>query len=313
MPSVVANVPGKLGGVADARARQWEEWLGLLATWRARMGHADVPQRTVIGGRRLGRWLARQRRLHSQGLLAPERERALGALGVSWSRPRLGWAEWFVLLESFVAREGHAAVPRGHREGGYDLGAWAASQRAAWRRGALNPARARRLEALGCWGERAAWERWAELLERFVAREGHGDVPHRHLEDGQALGRWLARQRSALAHGLLSAQRRDRLDAATGRTWRAPRRSTTAGVQGPVGVDLVEHVAEASAAAMTLRQMAQRAAAPELGDVADAHDGEEVAGPGTVWPRGSVGVGRQGLDAHSRHDLARPGGNGVRR
>ena len=54
-----------------------------------------------------------------------------------------------------------------------------------------------RLEALGVvWDVAAAqWEQNYALLRAFVEREGHANVPDRHEEGGEKLGRWLSRQR----------------------------------------------------------------------------------------------------------------------
>ena len=48
-----------------------------------------------------------------------------------------------------------------------------------------------------------------ELLGAFVAREGHADVPARHVEGGEKLGSWLSNQRTGYAaRDLPEAERR---------------------------------------------------------------------------------------------------------
>ena len=66
------------------------------------------------------------------------------------------------------------------------------------------------------------WDLWDDsfaLLSRYRAREGHCDVPKRHVEaDGRALGVWVGSQRAARRKGVLSAARAERLDA-LGMVW----------------------------------------------------------------------------------------------
>ena len=42
----------------------------------------------------------------------------------------------------------------------------------------------------------AQWEKNYALLRAFVEREGHANVPRKHVEDGEQLGVWLGRQRT---------------------------------------------------------------------------------------------------------------------
>ena len=120
------------------------------------------------------------------------------ALGVAWDAVAEQWERMHGLLAAYVEREGHARVPTGHVEDGERLGVWLAQQRRAFKKGLLLPDRAARLEALGVvWDVFAEqWERSFALLQAFVAREGHANVPQRHVEDGQRLGGWLSKQRT---------------------------------------------------------------------------------------------------------------------
>ena len=45
------------------------------------------------------------------------------------------------------------------------------------------------------------------LLQAFREREGHANVPYRHVEDGEKLGSWLSTQRTRYkARGLSEAE-----------------------------------------------------------------------------------------------------------
>ena len=57
------------------------------------------------------------------------------------------------------------------------------------------------------------WERNFALLTAFSEREGGGEVPARHEEEGVRLGKWLSDQRTAHTNGTLDAARRTQLEA----------------------------------------------------------------------------------------------------
>ena len=149
--------------------------------------------------------------MHKAGRLAGERRRRLGALGVAWDALAAQWERNYALLRAFVEREGHANVPATHVEDGEKLGEWLQRQRQRWQaRGmseeerkakkvgtALSDEEVARLEAVGVvWDVAAAqWEKNYALLQAFVEREGHANVPATHVEDGEQLGVWLSNQR----------------------------------------------------------------------------------------------------------------------
>ena len=54
------------------------------------------------------------------------------------------------------------------------------------------------------------WEHNFMLLERYRAREGHCNVPSRHVEEGKKLGRWTENQRQRTDN--LDETRRKRLE-----------------------------------------------------------------------------------------------------
>lgn len=65
----------------------------------------------------------------------------------------------------------------------------------------------------------ASWEFWFGLLQRYVEREGHPEVPADHTEDGFRLGQWVNVQRVAHRAGTLSAERTSRLQGLHGWRW----------------------------------------------------------------------------------------------
>ena len=206
-----------LGMVWDGRAwtpLTWDESFKLLERFHEREGHCRVPGPHTEDGFPLGKWVTRQRTARRKGALSTARTERLDALGMVWDGRAwtpLTWDESFKLLERFHEREGHCRVPSAHAEGGRALGMWVHGQRMAHRKGALSRVRTERLNALGM-----VWDLWDDsfaLLSRYCDREGHCDVPHRHVEaDGRALGLWVGSQRTAYRRGALSAARAKQLD-----------------------------------------------------------------------------------------------------
>lgn len=207
----------------------WEDWVGLLKAYAKREGHARVPESHWEQGRGLGIWVARQRQLRRLGQLDDCRRRQLEAVpGWMWrveadAPTTEGWLE---LLDAYVAREGHARVERGHIEAGWPLGVWVARQRNRYQQGRLTAPLTQRLGVLPGWTWRTeppdrSWDDWLALLGAYVAREGHALVPRAHVEDGAALGGWVATQRVHHKKGTLKEDRRRRLEAVPGWAWRA--------------------------------------------------------------------------------------------
>ena len=113
------------------------------------------------------------------------------------NRLELAWQKGFAALREFQAREKHCRVPRGHREGAFNLGTWVINQRN--RKDTLSVERRRSLEAVGFdWTllVRDSWEEGFSALKQFESREGHCRVPERHEEGSFRLGSWVARQRT---------------------------------------------------------------------------------------------------------------------
>ena len=199
----------------------WEEGFAAVVCFVEREGHARVPDRHREAGLELGAWVGRQRQAHRLGRLGPTRLRRLGALpDWTWDTDEAAWEEGFAALECFVEREGHARVPKLHKEDGFRLGAWVGKQRG--KRSRLDSKLIRRLEVVLGWtwdSNEAAWEDSFAALLRFVEREGHARVPKTHKETGLNLGNWVAVQREAHRKGQLLAPRVQRLVEVPGWAW----------------------------------------------------------------------------------------------
>lgn len=128
--------------------------------------HAVVPDGYVEDGLKLGRWVWNVRRRKLTGTLSPALEDEIWAATPSrwragarvrwqWEKPETQWRLGFTALRQFTAREGHASPASGTRErledGPVRLGQWVSVQRHQHRKGELDPAKVRALEALPGW------------------------------------------------------------------------------------------------------------------------------------------------------------------
>jgi len=218
--AALERLPRWTWDTADAR---WEDNFALLAAYASRVGHARVPQGHVEDGIGLGTWVSRQREVYRRGELPADRAARLGAIrGWNWDPATDNWDRGFVALEAFVAREGHPRVPQDHREEGFDLGSWVSRQRDLSRRGKLAGERTARLEGVDDWSWDLAvddWDRGLTALETFVAREGHAQVPAKHVENDYKLGNWVRVQRRRYAQHKISQAQEYCLDRQPGWSW----------------------------------------------------------------------------------------------
>jgi len=58
----------------------------------------------------------------------------------------------------------------------------------------------------------ASWDAMLVLFRQYKEREGHGNVPQRHVEAHENLGKWLSNQRTLKKQGTLDPARRRRLE-----------------------------------------------------------------------------------------------------
>lgn len=109
---------------------------------------------------------------------------------------RMGWDEWYGLLQKFYKKEGHCRVSGRHKSDGLYLGNWVNNVRAG--RVKLTPDRLKSLNTIGfCWDARSEkWEQNFAALTEFYTQKGHCLVTKGHKENGLRLGIWTQSQRS---------------------------------------------------------------------------------------------------------------------
>ncbi|MFD6548540.1 Helicase associated domain protein [Streptomyces sp. NPDC058398] len=199
----------RLGVIWDPRQQAFERGLAHATAYAARHGHLAVPVDEAHDGFPLGRWLATQRtRAHH---LTPQRTAAIAALDQRWNPP------WPITWQ----RAYHAArLSLEQAENVAQAGEWFAGQRSQAIR--LHPGQRQLLDELrkalppataapaehdtGVPARERVFQQALAAAQAFKDREGHLDVPQRHIEilkgEPVRLGQWLSnlrRRRSGLS------------------------------------------------------------------------------------------------------------------
>jgi hypothetical protein len=202
----------------DAMEARRERDHFLQKRYESREEHGDgPPQLQKRDGDRLGKALSDQRRQKKKGTFHPEKQREIDPIDVSRQARRKSAWKWEAnvsLLERYAGREGHCHVPPFHSESGFKLGRWLQIQRSQKEDGILDLDKQRRFENVGgIWDpDEAKWERHYVLLKRYGKQQGHCNVDHHHIENGDKLGTWLRTQRRHKKKGALAAEKQRRLD-----------------------------------------------------------------------------------------------------
>gem|GEM_PF-609834 len=219
------------GGRQGNSTSSWDEHLRELIVFKERTGHTRVPHHRGPD-KKLGGWLVRQRALHRQGRLPPDRVRQLDEIGVEWNpssgrgpRNRASGVssrssdQRMAELREFHARHGHANVPTKYPPNPL-LGNWVSNTRISYRKGQLSSNRIQELEELGFrWrGERnnapiltITWEENFAMLLEFHRVHGHANVRSTDA-DHHALATWVNSQRMKHRRGTLQADRAQKLE-----------------------------------------------------------------------------------------------------
>ncbi|MFK4157002.1 Helicase associated domain protein [Streptomyces fungicidicus] len=198
----------RLGIIWDPRQQAFERALAHAAAYAALHGHLAAPVEEVHDGFPLGRWLATQR--NRAGTLTEQRAAALTALDRWWNPP------WPITWQRTYHAVRHSLK---HNETASQAKKWLDTQRT--RSDRLHPEQKSLLKELGLAdlpdtaaspareslsARERGFQRGLAAARAFHAREGHLNVPQRHIEkingDAVRLGQWLSnlrRRRSGLS------------------------------------------------------------------------------------------------------------------
>ncbi|MGW0702273.1 Helicase associated domain protein [Streptomyces sp. NPDC002867] len=198
----------RLDIIWDPHQHAFDRGLAHATAYAHQHGHLAAPVDHWHDGFALGRWLATQRKRADQ--LTPARMKALQDLDPNWNPPwPLTWQRAFHTARSH-REAGHSLtdVPRSYvTDDGQRLGEWLRTQRLHPER--LHPQQQQLLAGLGAIQTAEPrhdakpvtrnWVRGMAAARAFQTREGHLDVPQRHIEilhgEPVRLGQWISNAR----------------------------------------------------------------------------------------------------------------------
>lgn len=185
--------------------------------------HANVPQRYRDEEGPLGMLVNQWRMLRRSGQLVSGIVSKLESLpGWTWEPDKEDFERKIELLRAFIAREGHAKVPRLHEEKGCKLGVWAHTQRQSRSAGTLAEDRVAALSAIPEWEwspSEAEFQRKAQAMRAFAQRTGHCAVPTGHYENDLDLFTWTRSVRAAYRRGALTPEQVADVESIPGWSW----------------------------------------------------------------------------------------------
>lgn len=130
------------------------DWYGLARAYAAGHGSLLVPRSyTAPNGKKLGRWIERQRAaFHGRGTcrITEEQVRLLDGIGMAWQlETRTPWDRWLALCGEYRRLYGSLNTAKKTVYRGAALGEWLSVQRRPKRREKLTPAQLGQLRELG--------------------------------------------------------------------------------------------------------------------------------------------------------------------
>lgn len=169
---------------------------------------------------KLGTWLGEQRRTLKAGVLSHDRRARLDELVPGWADTHNDvWGSKASEVAAWIAANGRVPRVSGLNVSAEEkkLGVWVKNQRAKLKAGKLRPDRRMRLDELVPGWDTTFDDAWdLRAAEIAVWIESNGDTPRMKGPnigpEEQIFGTWLGEQRRNLKAGMLSAQRRSRLD-----------------------------------------------------------------------------------------------------
>lgn len=204
----------------------WDVRFQELKQYRREYGHLHVPSCSKDHPS-LGNWVNHQRLMYRSGRMLSDRRDRLEKVGFDWiSRGRSvefrdsgywddKWERMYRKLVQFHKRFEHCVVPSSW--GGYPrLSEWVKRQRHLQEEGTLSKERWRRLKALGLATKKPGsldprWERSFVRLMEYKRQYGNCRVPAESKEHFK-LGQWCVKMRRHKRNGVMSAEKRRRLD-----------------------------------------------------------------------------------------------------
>ena len=118
----------EIGFIWDIFQSNLEEMFSMLARYKEVHGNCNVPFQSSQN-RRLGAWIANQRRLKEKGRLAAQIENRLADIGLDWNPRQTAWNGGLKKLIEYKSKHGDCDVPQKCSEGFEWLGTWVLPRR----------------------------------------------------------------------------------------------------------------------------------------------------------------------------------------
>lgn len=190
----------------------FEEWFSLAENYYKEHGNLLIPLKYVTPtGEKLGIWIVNNRKRYADGLLLPDRVRALNSIGMFWSIHEKNWQDMYTALLEYQSIHGDLNVPSKYvTENGQPLGRWLIHQTVLHFKGTLSREHEEKLESIGViWRTNdAKWAFMYKLATKYQKEHGNLNIPQNYTtSDDQALGIWLQTQRNNYRDGKLKPER----------------------------------------------------------------------------------------------------------
>lgn len=190
----------------------FEEWFSLAENYYKEHGNLLVPLKYVTPtGEKLGIWIVNNRKRYADGLLLPDRVRALNSIGMFWSIHEKNWQDMYTALLEYQSIHGDLNVPSKYvTENGQTLGRWLIHQTVLHFKGTLSREHEEKLESIGViWRTNdAKWAFMYKLATKYQKEHGNLNIPQNYTtSDGETLGIWLQTQRNNYRDGKLKPER----------------------------------------------------------------------------------------------------------
>ena len=199
---------------------QWNERYEMAKAFFKEHGDLNIPKDYCIDDFQLGDWIRKQRQLNHAGKLSQERYNMLSEISMDWdnaAKKRISnsYEQGFQHLEKFVAEKGISALTVDIIcDDGYRLGAWLANCKTKYRNGKLSEKHIKHFEQLGIHLEKSdTWEERYQETKEFLTESGSTYIPKGTVsKSGFDLYSWAADQRKAYKKGILSEDKKRKLD-----------------------------------------------------------------------------------------------------
>lgn len=194
----------------DTVDNRWEKGFQEAELYKKRNGNLLVPTKFVTpSGFKLGAWIQRQRLVHKQKKILPERERRLESIGMVWEADT--WEMRFALAKEYYEKNGTVDISQNLVVNGVWIGKWIWSQKKYLKSGKLTSEQVKMLSTLPMeqvGGRKNSWYALYEDLKEYKREyKTLNGLPESYTgKSGFRLLNWVCTQRRKYRNGELSEE-----------------------------------------------------------------------------------------------------------